>query len=64
MTGYGKASIVFRDKKITAEIRSLNSKLLDLTTRIAPIYREKEMEIRAMISETLERGKVEFCLWI
>ena len=64
MTGYGKASIVFRDKKITAEIRSLNSKLLDLTTRIAPLYREKEMEIRAMISETLERGKVEFCLWI
>lgn len=64
MTGYGKASTVFRDKKITAEIRSLNSKLLDLTTRIAPIYREKEMEIRAMISETLERGKVEFCLWI
>ena len=64
MTGYGKASTVFRDKKITAEIRSLNSKLLDLTTRIAPLYREKEMEIRAMISETLERGKVEFCLWI
>lgn len=64
MTGYGKASVVFRDKKITAEIRSLNSKLLDLSTRIAPLYREKEMEIRTMVSETLERGKVELCLWI
>ena len=64
MTGYGKASAVFEDKKITAEIRSLNSKALDLTTRIASPYREKEMDIRSMISTSLERGKVEFCLWI
>lgn len=64
MTGYGKATVVFQDKKITAEIRSLNSKALDLSTRIAPLYREKEMDIRSMISTALERGKVEFSLWI
>ena len=64
MTGYGKASAVYQDKKITAEIKSLNSKALDLSARIAPIYREKEMEIRGLIASTLERGKVEFNLWI
>ena len=63
MTGYGKAVVVFEGKKITAEIKSLNSKSLDLSTRIAPIYREKEMEIRNMIATNLERGKVEFNLW-
>ena len=63
MTGYGKAIVVFEGKKITAEIKSLNSKSLDLSTRIAPIYREKEMEIRNMIATNLERGKVEFNLW-
>ena len=64
MTGYGKASAEFRGKKITAEIKSVNSKALDLQTRIAPIYREKEMELRAMISTALERGKVDFSLYI
>ena len=64
MTGYGKATAEFGTKKITAEIKSLNSKALDLQTRIAPIYREKEMEIRTMISTALERGKVDFCLYI
>lgn len=64
MTGYGKASVVYQDKKISAEIRSLNSKALDLSTRIAPCYREKEMEIRSTIAAALERGKVEFSLWI
>ncbi len=63
MTGYGKTSVVFQGKKITAEIKSLNSKALDLTTRVAPMYREKEMEIRSMIATALERGKVEFSLW-
>ena len=63
MTGYGKASAEFRGKKIIAEIKSLNSKQLDLSTRIAPLYREKEMEVRAMIAEQLERGKVDFSLW-
>jgi uncharacterized protein (TIGR00255 family) len=64
MTGYGKAVVVYNGKKINAEIKSLNSKQLDLLTRIAPFYREKEMEIRQMISSHLERGKVDFALWI
>ena len=64
MTGYGKASAEFQGKKIIAEVKSLNSKALDLSTRVAPIYREKEMEVRAMITQALERGKVEFSLWI
>ncbi len=64
MTGYGKASAEFQGKKITAEVKSLNSKALDLSTRIASVYREKEMEVRAMLTQSLERGKVEFCLWV
>lgn len=64
MTGYGKATATFGDKKINVEIKSLNSKAMDLSTRIAPLYREKEMEIRNMVSKTLERGKVDFSLWI
>ena len=63
MTGYGKASAEFQGKKIIAEVKSLNSKALDLSTRVAPAYREKEMEVRAMITQALERGKVEFNLW-
>ncbi|OUN82118.1 MULTISPECIES: YicC/YloC family endoribonuclease [unclassified Bacteroides] len=64
MTGYGKATVTFGDKKINVEIKSLNSKALDLSTRIAPLYREKEMEIRNRIAKTLERGKVDFSIWI
>ena len=64
MTGYGKASATFGDKKINVEIKSLNSKAMDLSTRIAPLYREKEIEIRNMVSKSLERGKVDFSLWI
>ena len=64
MTGYGKATVTFGDKKINVEIKSLNSKAMDLSTRIAPAYREKEMEIRNLISQTLERGKVDFAIWI
>lgn len=64
MTGYGKACAQWDGKKIHAEIKSLNSKSLDLSTRIAPLYREKEMEIRAMITQALERGKVDFNLWV
>ncbi|MBQ7571256.1 MAG: YicC family protein [Bacteroidaceae bacterium] len=64
MTGYGKAVVVFEGKKITAEIKSLNSKSLDLSTRLSPVYREKEMEIRSMIATALERGKVDFNLWV
>lgn len=64
MTGYGKATAELSDKKINVEIKSLNSKAMDLSTRIAPLYREKEMEIRNEISKVLERGKVDFSLWI
>lgn len=64
MTGYGKADLTFNGKKIHAEIKSLNSKSLDLNARIAPLYREKEMEIRSLIAKNLERGKVDFNLWV
>ena len=64
MTGYGKATAELPEKKINVEIKSLNSKAMDLSARIAPAYREKEMEIRNEISRTLERGKVDFSLWV
>ncbi|APW31608.1 YicC family protein [Prevotella intermedia ATCC 25611 = DSM 20706] len=64
MTGYGKAVVTYKEKKISVEVKSLNSKNLDLSTRIAPLYREKEMEIRQTIAKRLERGKVDFSLWI
>ncbi len=64
MTGYGKSVVTFNEKKIHVEIKSLNSKALDLSTRIAPLYREKEREIRQTISQTLKRGKVDFSIWI
>ena len=64
MTGYGKAVVTFKEKKINVEIKSLNSKQLDLNTRIAPLYREKEMEMRQMVAAALLRGKVDFSIWI
>ena len=64
MTGYGKSVVTFNEKKIHVEIKSLNSKALDLSTRIAPLYREKEMEIRQLVAKTLIRGKVDFSIWI
>jgi len=64
MTGYGNAVVAYKDKKIHVEIKSLNSKQLDLQTRIAPPYREKEMECRAMVAEALIRGKVDMSVWI
>ena len=64
MTGYGKSVATYGSKKIYAEIKSLNSKAIDLSTRIAPIYREKEMEIRTLIAQQLERGKIDFSLWV
>lgn len=64
MTGFGKATATWEHKKINVEIKSLNSKALDLSTRIAPLYREREMEIRAIIAKRLKRGKVDFSLWI
>ena len=64
MTGYGKAVVTYKEKKISVEIKSLNSKNFDLSTRIAPLYREKEMEVRQTLANLLERGKVDFSLWI
>ena len=64
MTGYGKAVVTYKEKKINVEVKSLNSKQLDLNTRIAPLYREKEMEIRQMVAEALIRGKVDMSVWI
>jgi uncharacterized protein (TIGR00255 family) len=64
MTGYGKTTVAYQEKKIHVEVKSLNSKALDLSTRIAPLYREKEMEIRQLIAAAVVRGKVDFAIWI
>ena len=64
MTGYGKASCEYNNKKIVIEIKSLNSKQLDVSTRIAALYREKDIEIRNAIAARLERGKIDFSLYI
>ena len=64
MTGYGSMVVAYKDKKIHVEIKSLNSKQLDLQARIAPLYREKEMEMRQMVAEALVRGKVDMSVWI
>ncbi len=63
MTGFGKAECELRDRKVTIEIKSLNSKNMDIYTKIPGIYREKELEIRNSVSKTLQRGKVEFVLY-
>ncbi len=63
MTGYGKAECELAQKKVTIEIKSLNSKQLDLNTRIPGVYREKELEIRRELSDKLIRGKVDFSLF-
>lgn len=59
MTGYGKAERLLADKKLTVEIKSLNSKQLDTNTRLPSLYREKELDIRQLIASELERGKVD-----
>lgn len=64
MTGFGKASIELPNKKITIEIKSLNSKQLDLSVRMPNIYKEYELQIRNLISQNLERGKVDFSIYI
>lgn len=64
MTGYGKATGTYQGKKITIEVRSLNSKSLDLNIRCAPFYKELEGEIRRVIGEQLDRGKVDLSLSI
>ncbi len=64
MTGYGKAVALYQDRKICVEIRSLNGKAMDLSTRIAPQFKGYEMEIRTLVTSVLERGKVDFALWV
>ena len=64
MTGYGNTVVDFDNKKIHVERKALNSKAFDLNVRIAPLYREREMEIRQILSRELERGKVDFSIWI
>ncbi len=64
MTGYGKASLQLPTKKITVELKSLNSKGLDLSTRMPSVYREMELGLRNQISQRLERGKIDFSLYI
>jgi uncharacterized protein (TIGR00255 family) len=64
MTGYGKASCEYNNKKIVIEIKSLNSKQLDVSTRIAALYREKDIELRNAIATRLERGKIDLSLYI
>ena len=64
MTGFGKASVQLPLKKITVEIKSLNSKNLDLSVRLPQTYKEKELEIRNVIAKQLERGKIECSLFV
>jgi uncharacterized protein (TIGR00255 family) len=64
MTGYGKTILQFPTKKISLEIKSLNSKNLDLNTRMPSVYREKELSIRKLIANKLVRGKVDFSLYL
>jgi uncharacterized protein (TIGR00255 family) len=64
MTGFGKATGEYQGKKIVVEIKSLNSKQMDISARLAGVYREKEIEIRNDISQALERGKIDIALYI
>ena len=64
MTGYGKATAETGNRKVIVEIKSLNSKAMDISTKIIPAYRDKELDIRSRITAALERGKVDFALYI
>ena len=64
MTGFGKTTLILPTKKVMIEIKSLNSKQLDIFSRIPTIYREKEMDIRSMLSQRLERGKIELLITV
>jgi len=64
MTGFGKASTELEKRKVTVEIKSLNSKQLDLSVRMPNLYKEHEMEIRNLLSRNLERGKVDFLVYV
>ncbi|NDV93781.1 YicC family protein [Dysgonomonas sp. 521] len=64
MTGYGKSSAELNKRKVTVEVKSLNSKQLDLSVRLPNLYKEHEMEIRNLLSRQLERGKVDFLIYV
>lgn len=64
MTGYGKSVLHLPSKKVTIEIKSLNSKNLDLNTRIPSYYKEKELAVRKKLASNLVRGKIDFSIWI
>jgi uncharacterized protein (TIGR00255 family) len=64
MTGYGKSVLQLPSKKISIEVKSLNSKNLDLNTRMPSMYREKELAIRKLIASKLQRGKIDFSLYV
>lgn len=64
MTGYGRAVTMYQDKKICVEVRSLNGKAMDLSTRMAQQFKGREMEVRSYLTAMLERGKVDFALWV
>lgn len=64
MTGYGKSESQFRNRTLVCEVRSLNSKALDLSVRIAPTLRAKELDIRTLVSKRVERGKVDIAIYL
>ncbi len=64
MTGYGKAECLIQNKKYIIEIRSLNSKQMDLSMRLSPSVREKELDIRTLLTQQLERGKVDCAIYV
>jgi uncharacterized protein (TIGR00255 family) len=64
MTGFGRATLVLPNKKITVEVKSLNSKQVDINTRIPSFYKEKELDVRSYLSATLRRGKIELAIFV
>ncbi|HMQ42813.1 MAG: YicC family protein [Confluentibacter sp.] len=64
MTGYGKSVLQLPTKKVTIELKSLNSKSLDLSARMPSIYREKELSVRKLLADSLERGKIDFSIYV
>ena len=64
MTGYGKSVAIYEDRKICVEIRSLNGKAMDLSTRMSSQFKSREMEVRSIVTSKLERGKVDLAIWV
>ena len=63
MTGYGKAELNLKNANFTIEVRSLNSKQIDVSVKMPSIYRDKEIGLRGLLSEKLQRGKIELSIW-